>query len=285
MFTNITHLLCGDDFDEKDIGEATDIYDIPSVTGEWVQACVRLGRLVCPKIYHPIPGGLFTSIVAAITELGTNDRKKLYAIITFHGGRVERCFTPQTTHLVCGRANGDVYTKAMELKSDTFCIVSPDWFYECLKEQKLIDPKPYHPRRLKPAIQNVQLDNRSLADILGLNDEKTPDRTITKSVRDKVTKQVDTTPRISINNTVNTTTTSTPNSITTPSTTLPPVIVEETKSKASESQQANSMDNLQTVQRNTMNQQMSNQPTQMEQSIREKMVYFIKEIERFVDFC
>lgn len=36
MFTNITHLLCGTDFDEKDIGEATDIYDIPSVTGAWV---------------------------------------------------------------------------------------------------------------------------------------------------------------------------------------------------------------------------------------------------------
>lgn len=282
MFTNITHLLCGADFDEKEIGEATDIYDIPSVTGEWVKACVRLGRLVCPKIYHPIPSGLFTSIVAAITELGTNDRKKLFALITFHGGRVERCFTPQTTHLVCGRANGDVYTKAMELKSDTFCIVSPDWFYECLNEQELIDPKQYHPRRLKPAIQNVQLDNRSLAVILGLdNDEKKPDRTITKSVREKIVKQVDITPQIPMNNSINATT-STSNSITNPSTTLPPVIVEETKSKPTETHQSNLTDNLQTVQRNTMNQHMSNQPTQMEQSIRDKMVYIIKK--HFVGF-
>lgn len=263
-------MLCGADFDEKDIGEATDIYDIPSVTGDWVEACVRLGRLVCPKIYHPIPGGLFTPIVAAITELSTNDRKKLYALITFHGGRVERCFTPQTTHLVCGRANGDVYTKAMELKSDTFCIVSPDWFYECLNEQKLIDPKPYHPRRLKPAIQNVHFDNRSLAVILGLeNDENIPDRTITKTVRETISKQADTTPQMTINSSVNTTT-STSNSIT-PSTTLPPVIVEEIKSKPSESHQANSTDNSHTVQRNTMNQQMSNQSIQM--------VYFIKDVE------
>lgn len=175
MFTNVTHLLCGADFDEKDASEALDIYDIPSVTGEWVKASVRLGYLACPKTYHPMPSGPFQSIVAAVAQLNVNDRKKLYALITFHGGRVERNFTAKTTHLVCGIATGNIYAKAMEMKSEKFSIVTPDWFYECLKAQEIIDPKPYHPRLLKPAMapnSSGSSDTRSLSSILGLDDLK-----------------------------------------------------------------------------------------------------------------
>lgn len=168
-------MLCGADFDEKDSSEALDIYDIPSVTGEWVRASIRLGRLACPKTYHPAPGGLFQSIVAAVAQLNVNDRKKLYALITFHGGRVERNFTSKTTHLVCGIATGNIYMKAMEMKSEKFCIVTPDWFYECLKAQEVIDAKPYHPRLMKPGIapnSALSTDTRSLSSILGLDDLK-----------------------------------------------------------------------------------------------------------------
>lgn len=174
MFSNVTHLLCGSDFDDKDtLAEATDIYDIPSVTSEWVKASVKLGHLACPKIYHPFPNGLFTSCVVAVAQLNANDRKKLYALITFHGGRVERHFTSQTTHLVCGIGAGNIYTTAMEMKSNKFHIITPDWFYECLKAQDIIDPKPYHPRLLKPGIPNNTNDARSLSSILGLDDLKT----------------------------------------------------------------------------------------------------------------
>lgn len=276
MFTNITHLLCGLDFDEKDIGEATDIYDIPSVTGEWVKACVRIGRLVCPKIYHPIPNGLFASIVAAITELGTNDRKKLYALITFHGGRVERHFTPKITHLVCGKASGNVYTKAMELKSDKFCIVSPDWFYDCLNAQELIDTKPYHPRRLKQTAQNVKYDHRSLAEIIHGPEEKTEMKKIeiSKSVRDTIAKQMDNMTQLTTKSIGNATVNAV-NTVTAISTPLQQMIVEETRQKLAETQQIKTADNSQTVQRSTMNQQsLQHQPTQMEQAIREKMVCF-----------
>lgn len=95
----------------KDTSEASDLFDIPSVTGEWVRASIRLGRLACSKTYHPMPSGIFQPIVAAVAQLNVNDRKKLYALITFHGGRVERNFTPHTTHLVCGIAAGNIYTK------------------------------------------------------------------------------------------------------------------------------------------------------------------------------
>lgn len=167
MFTNITHLLCGDDFDEKDIAEATDIYDIPSVTVEWVIASVKLGRLACTKVYHPIPNGLFSSFVVAVSQLNINDRKKLYAFITFHGGQVVRNISTKTTHLVCGAATGNIYNRAIELKLD-ISIVTPDWFYECIKFKELIDTVPYHPRLLNASSQNynIDIDNRSLSAIL-----------------------------------------------------------------------------------------------------------------------
>lgn len=203
MFTNITHLLCGKDFDEKDIAEATDIYDIPSVTGEWVIASARLGRLACTKVYHPMPSNLFQSMVAAISELNASDRKKLYALITFEGGRVERNFTSKTTHLICGASAGNIYNKAIEMKLDKLSIVTPDWIMECVKKQELIDSKPFHPRLLvaNGTMQNyttIEQDNRSLSNILGLDDakvdkkiDKTPDKNDKNKMNEKFIKQTE----------------------------------------------------------------------------------------------
>lgn len=203
MFTNITHLLCGKDFDEKDIAEATDIYDIPSVTGEWVVASARLGRLACTKVYHPMPSSLFQAMVAAISELNTSDRKKMYALITFNGGRVERNFTSKTSHLICGAAAGNIYNKAIEMKLDKLSIVTPDWILECVKKQELIDSKPFHPRLLvaNGTMQNytIEQDNRSLSNILGLDDaqadkkiDKTSDKNdMNNKINEKYIKQTE----------------------------------------------------------------------------------------------
>lgn len=177
MVTNITHLLCGNDFDENDIAEATDIYDVPSVTGEWVKASVKLGRLACTKVYHPLPCGLFASLSVAITQLGVSDRKKIYAFVTYHGGQVARNLSSHTTHLICGAATGTAYNKAIEMKLDTMVIVTPDWLFECIKQEKLIEPVQYHPRLLNGIAQNLDSD-RSLSSILGMENETNNSQTI-----------------------------------------------------------------------------------------------------------
>lgn len=248
MFTNITHLLCGVDFDEKEIGEAADIYDIPSVTGEWVEASVRLGRLACPKTYHPIPSGLFTPVVAAINQLNVNDRKKLFALITFHGGRVERNFTAKTTHLICSIATGNVYTKASEMKSDKFSIVTPDWFHECLKAQELIDTKRYHPRLLKPGVQNSSTDNRSLSMIMGFEENNIKKTETKKPSEPKLMEKA----KSAVNSALNHST--------------PPVVFEEKTPKNAElpQKQTESMQ-----QRN----QVFNQSKSMEQPVKELVIY------------
>lgn len=265
MFTNITHLLCGADFDDKDIGEATDIYDIPAVTGEWVKASVRLGRLACTKVYHPMSNDLFAPIVAAIADLTPNDRKKLYALITFHGGRCERNFTAKTTHLVCGSTNGNVYKSAVDIKSDKFSIITPDWFAECLKAQEIIDTVPYHPRLLTSVGKNNVSDGRSLASIIGSDDprfevKKTePAKYSTLTAQVKAQFAAKTIPNSTINAT---------SSISTVTTSMASVTTAVVNQKPAEPIHTKPMDS----QRNLPNQLMNNLAKPTEQAIKEKIV-------------
>lgn len=280
MFGNVTHLLCGSDFDDKDTAEATEIFDIPCVTGEWVKASIKLGHLACPKTYHPMPSGLFTSCIVAVAQLNVNDRKKLFALITFHGGRVERNFTAQTTHLVCGIGAGNIYTKAMELKSNKFHIITPDWFYECLKAQEIIDPKPYHPRLLKPGFSNHTNDSRSLSSILGLDDIKSDiKKTDTaKPISQTTTKFTETSSSMAntftsmamkMNSSISATTTA---SATVTTMQMKP-ITSENKPKV-DKLQPKPMDMPQSAPKSTPNQMTTNQNKPTEPTVKEKMVYF-----------
>lgn len=203
MFSNITHLICGKNFDENDVNQATDLCEVPSVNENWIIASARLGRLTCTKPYDPMPNGLFSKIVGTIVQLSAVDRKRLFALITFNGGKVERDFSAQTTHLICGTANGNAYKRAIELNSDKLAVVTPDWIFECLKAQELVETNIYHPKLLTEVStataatvtmqqqqqksttmpssavlsrnHSIENDNRTLSNILGMDcEEKKP---------------------------------------------------------------------------------------------------------------
>lgn len=202
--------------------------------------------------------------------LQPNDRKILYALITFHGGCIERNFTSKTTHLICGSATGTIYTKAIEMKSEKLCIITPDWFYECLKVQELIDPKPYHPRLLKLGSSNSTRGNYNLSELLGTNSEK---KTVlakkienVKPLSETVAKQ--TAQSIVKNTIITTTTTNVANSSFTANTSIPSSIsVDDTKPKSSESVQTKIVDNSWSLHKNTLNQTLPLQLIPTEQSM------------------
>lgn len=263
--------MCGVEFDEKEFEEA-DIYEVPIVTCEWVKASVRLGRLACTKVYHPLPSGPFKSIVAAIADLNPNDRKNLYALITFHGGRVERNFTPKTTHLVCGNATGNVYKSAMDMKSDKFSIVTPDWFIECLKTstQELIDVERFHPRWITSIGHNSFSDGRSLASIIGLDDppvETKKQETLKyASIAAQVAKaHLNAKQNFTPNSTIHVTSSSA-----TVTTTKPPMDI--LNKKQADSINTKLIDTTQIVQRNIPNQTVTNQTKPTEPANKDKMV-------------
>lgn len=152
-------MLCGANFDESEIAQATDLYEVPSITEAWVVASAKLGRLATTKPYDPVPTKVFSQIFAAITQVSGGDHNKLFALITFNGGLVERNFTNKTTHLICGNATGPAYQRGLTVKNENFSIVTPDWVIDCINSREQLDPQSYHPRLLigEPSPPPVQL--------------------------------------------------------------------------------------------------------------------------------
>lgn len=203
MLSSITHVICGRNFDESVIGEAIDLYAVPSVTEEWVIASAQLSCLASTKPYDPLPNQLFSAITVAISQVSAEDRKRLYAMITFNGGRVERALNAKTTHLVCGLAGGPHYAKALEIKNDSIVVVTPDWIQDCLKNRELLDVQIYHPRLIVGAPRNVkvapvptmtaniQTKKPTLSSILGMDIDDKPNKPdLTKSMENKATNEM-----------------------------------------------------------------------------------------------
>lgn len=89
----------------------------------------------------------FRNLNFSISGLGPNDCKTLYALVSFYGGKVDKNITTNTTHLVCGAADGLAYNS---LKNNTrLIIVTPDYVVDCVKSTSIVDPAAYHPRLLK----------------------------------------------------------------------------------------------------------------------------------------
>lgn len=141
-----THVLCGRNFEESHVQEARELYEIPVVNEQWVINSVKLNKLVPTKPYFPTTTGkLFHGFIFTMTQIESQDRLKLYAMITLHGGNVQKDLDNKVTHLLMGGSQS-VALKVAGLTKMT--IVTPDWVVECLKNRKLIEPDMFHPNLL-----------------------------------------------------------------------------------------------------------------------------------------
>lgn len=141
-----THVLCGKNFEESHVQEARELYEIPVVNEQWVLNSAKLNKLAPTKPYFPITTGkLFNGFIFTMTQVEPQDRLKLYAMITLHGGNVQKDLDNKVTHLLSGGSQS-VALKVAGLTKMT--IVTPDWVVECLKNRKLIEPDMYHPNLL-----------------------------------------------------------------------------------------------------------------------------------------
>ncbi|XP_059608090.1 PAX-interacting protein 1 [Phlebotomus argentipes] len=174
MVDYITHVICGVNFDENEISQALDLYELPSVTEAWVLASVKLGRLATTKAYEPSGEKLFAGCRFALCDMTAKDRKTLFATLTFHGAQVERNFTERSTHLVCTAASGQAYAKALAL-GDRVSVVTPDWVNECVQSKARVDAQAFHPRLLVTAESQkapVEMSQQTLASIIGFDFEE-----------------------------------------------------------------------------------------------------------------
>ncbi|VVC95304.1 PAX-interacting protein 1-like [Leptidea sinapis] len=143
----VTHLICGQNAADTDIEEAQDIYQIPAVTENWVLACVRLKKLSNPEPYFPSKNKIFSNVVACIAKVSAVDAKALFALITYHGGKVNINLDSKCTHLICGLASGKKYSAALTL-SHKIKIITPDWVHESLRARIQAVAEVFHPKLL-----------------------------------------------------------------------------------------------------------------------------------------
>lgn len=194
----VTHLVCGENYNENDITEASEVYEIPPVTESWVVASLKLGRLASTKCYNPLLSKLFPNFIFAITNVGPKDKKTLIAIVEFNGGKVLSTFNKTTTHLICGSASGLAYNRALELKLDSLTIATPNWIIDCLKNKSITNSEMYHPRFLivpqlkmvsKPPVSaEPEKPNASLTSILGFDFEESNKSEITDKKEEEPVK-------------------------------------------------------------------------------------------------
>ncbi|KAF9824426.1 hypothetical protein SFRURICE_019671 [Spodoptera frugiperda] len=144
----VTHLICGQNAEDTDVDEAQDIYQIPAVTEHWVLACARLKKLADPKPYNPHKNKIFNNIVCCISKVSVADAKTLFAVITYHGGKVKLNLDSQCTHLICGSAAGKRYSAALTLPPSRIKIVTPDWVLESIRARIQAVTDIFHPKLL-----------------------------------------------------------------------------------------------------------------------------------------
>lgn len=142
----VTHLICGPNAADTDLDDAQDIYQIPAVTENWVLACARLKKLANPKPYFPNKNKIFSNVTACVCRVTAADAKALFALITYHGGKVKLILDSRCTHLICGSASGKKYTAA--LSCPKIKVVTPDWVIESVLARIQAVTEVFHPKLL-----------------------------------------------------------------------------------------------------------------------------------------
>ena len=141
-----THCVVGKDPDEEEINEAKDVLEIPSVREEWVYGSVYCNAQLPLPGFSPVRSGLFSEVTMCLGNLSESDSVKVWAMISWHGGKVTKTLNTEVTHLANCSAEGETYQAALALPH--VAVVTPDWLVESIQQDFLLDVKLFHPSSL-----------------------------------------------------------------------------------------------------------------------------------------
>uniref|UniRef100_A0A2R9AXZ8 PAX-interacting protein 1 n=1 Tax=Pan paniscus TaxID=9597 RepID=A0A2R9AXZ8_PANPA len=122
-----SHII-SEDGDNPEVGEAREVFDLPVV------------KVISCKQYIEI----FFGITACLSQVSSEDRSALWALVTFYGGDCQLTLNKKCTHLIVPEPKGEKYECA--LKRASIKIVTPDWVLDCVSEKTKKDEAFYHPR-------------------------------------------------------------------------------------------------------------------------------------------
>nr|CAD7404022.1 unnamed protein product [Timema cristinae] len=152
----VTHCIVGNNALESDITDATELYEIPALREEWYPYIFSITLDYCTRTEGFIAGTncLFANVTACISGLSKMDANKLWAMVIFHGGKVQSLFNRSCTHLITSKKEGAKYKRAVR-HGRFIRTVTPDWVVDSVRVDACSNPAA----------------NMSTAQILGFTDD------------------------------------------------------------------------------------------------------------------
>ncbi|XP_046580805.1 PAX-interacting protein 1-like [Haliotis rubra] len=142
----VSHVIA-DDIEADECAEAKDLFDLPIVSSAWVGLSVKCKKQLLKEVFA-LEGLVFSGVVVCVSQLDEEDRKSLWSMVTYHGGRCQTRLDKHVTHLVTFTTEGKKYTEAMK-RAEKIKIVCPDWITDSIQEKKKVDESIYHPRLIE----------------------------------------------------------------------------------------------------------------------------------------
>ena len=98
----VTHCVAGAEPDDAEVEEAEELLELPVVREEWVRQSVRCGDMLPVGGFRVGGRQLFSGVNVRVVGLGRGDMESIWAMVTWHGGRVVVGEGGVVTHEVTG---------------------------------------------------------------------------------------------------------------------------------------------------------------------------------------
>uniref|UniRef100_G3UGC8 PAX-interacting protein 1 n=1 Tax=Loxodonta africana TaxID=9785 RepID=G3UGC8_LOXAF len=153
-----SHII-SEDGDNPEVGEAREVFDLPVVKPSWVILSVQCGALLPVNGFSPESCQIFFGVTACLSQVSSEDRSALWALVTFHGGECQLNLNRKCTHLIVPEPKGEKYECAF--KRASIRIVTPDWVLDSIADKTKKDEAFYHPRLIIYSQNEASTDEKS----------------------------------------------------------------------------------------------------------------------------
>ena len=131
----MTHCFAGQDFEESEIQETSELFEIPVLRQDWVIQSARCKTLLPVSAFSVVSTKqIFSGLNISSSRLSKRDTESLWALIVSRGGRFDCELGADSTHLIVGGrevAGSKKYEAALS-RQNRISIVTPGNLCFCI---------------------------------------------------------------------------------------------------------------------------------------------------------
>lgn len=153
---------------------------VPTVTPEWIEDCIKIGKKVPMRPYSPDPRNFLSKVQVCCSGLSKGDTDAISAGVRAVGGDCSKELNRYTTHVISTDVKTDICETALTCSYD-IKVVSPEWIDDCIKLQCKLNEEPY---LLTNQQSNGARHDSAESDLIGTYSmDQTPRLAVQSSVR------------------------------------------------------------------------------------------------------